>query len=93
MASDNLTKLAPKIKAMAHHQRLAILNYIQQKRETNVSGIHKALKMEQSVTSQQLKVLRLAGLVIGKRAAKEIFYKVNNKEVNHVLDTLKGLLK
>jgi DNA-binding transcriptional ArsR family regulator len=47
-----------------------------------VQDIYKKLKIEQSVTSQHLSVLRNANLVIAKREGKFIYYSVNYQQLD-----------
>jgi ArsR family transcriptional regulator len=63
--------------ALAHPLRLRILEYIDKHGEINVNRIYRALGLEQSITSQHLKVLRLAGIVHAHRDGKFILYTVD----------------
>ena len=65
------------LRAIAHPLRMQLIEYIAHNRNTNVNKIYNTLKLEQSVTSQHLKVLRDAGLVITERIGKFIYYSVN----------------
>ena len=62
-SSDKLNYSCNLMRALAHPLRLKILEYIDQKGETNVNKIYRELQIEQSITSQHLKILRLAGVV------------------------------
>jgi ArsR family transcriptional regulator len=64
-------------KALAHPIRIEILNFISSKGKTNVQSIYNALDLPQSVTSQQLKILKDAKLVVSKTASKERIYSIN----------------
>jgi len=63
--------------ALAHPLRLRILEYIDKHGEINVNRIYRALGLEQSITSQHLKVLRMAGIVHAKRDGKYILYRLD----------------
>lgn len=63
--------------ALAHPLRLRILEYIDKHGEINVNRIYRALGLEQSITSQHLKVLRLAGIVHASRDGKFILYRLD----------------
>jgi ArsR family transcriptional regulator len=65
------------LKAIAHPLRIEILNFIGKKGETNVHGIYHVLDIPQSVTSQQLKILKDSKLVIVKKDRKERLYSIN----------------
>lgn len=90
--SDKLNYSCNLMRALAHPLRLKILEYIDQKGETNVNKIYHQLQIEQSITSQHLKILRLAGVVLDRREGKKVYYTINypvvakaNKAVNRFL--------
>jgi len=64
-------------RALAHPLRLQILKFIDEKGATNVNKIYNTLRIEQSITSQHLKVLRLAGVVSAEKEGKFVHYKIN----------------
>lgn len=76
-SSDKLDYSCNLMRALAHPLRLKILEYIDQRGETNVNKIYHELMIEQSITSQHLKILRLAGVVDGRREGKKVYYTVN----------------
>ena len=51
------------MRAVAHPLRLRILEFIDQNDNVNVNKIYDALRIEQSVTSQHLSILRSAGVI------------------------------
>lgn len=65
------------MRALAHPLRLDILTMIDSQKEANVGDIYKALKIEQALASQQLRILRHANLVTTRRQKKFIFYSIN----------------
>ena len=76
-SSDKLNYSCNLMRALAHPLRLKILEYIDDKGETSVNKIYHTLQIEQSITSQHLKILRLAGVVKGRRDGKKVFYTIN----------------
>ena len=76
-SSEKLNYSCNLMRALAHPLRLRILEYIDQKGETSVNKIYHKLQIEQSITSQHLKILRLAGVVEGRRDGKKVFYTIN----------------
>ena len=62
------------LRALAHPLRMKIIQFIDHQRTVNVNKIYSALKLEQSITSQHLKVLRMAGIVHTHREGKYIHY-------------------
>jgi len=69
------------VRALAHPLRLKILEFIDQHRRINVNKIYNTLKIEQSITSQHLRILRMAGLVHAERDGKFIHYTVDYSRV------------
>jgi DNA-binding transcriptional ArsR family regulator len=69
------------LRALAHPLRMQILEYIDKGRSVNVNKIYTALGLEQSITSQHLRILRQAGIVTTERAGKFIYYVVDYEKV------------
>lgn len=63
--------------AITHPLRLRIMDYIHSQGVTNVNNIYHALKIEQSITSQHLRILREADIVDFERDGKFVHYKLN----------------
>lgn len=74
-------------KALAHPTRFAILQALAGA-ERNVGEIESAAGIGQPLLSQQLSVLRKAGLVHTRREAKLVYYRIDR----HTLDGLLGAL-
>lgn len=72
------------LRAIAHPLRLQILAFIDQKKVINVNKIYNTLKLEQSITSQHLRILRSTELVSTRREGKFIYYSVNYEKVAQV---------
>lgn len=65
------------LRALAHPLRMRILAFIDKHGSINVNKIYNTLQLEQSITSQHLRILRLAGLVETKRAGKYVVYSLD----------------
>jgi DNA-binding transcriptional ArsR family regulator len=66
---------------------------LDERRKVTVTEIYIELRLEQSVTSQHLAILRRAGLVSALREGKFIYYTINYKrikEVNNFVEQLVG---
>jgi CRISPR locus-related DNA-binding protein len=59
--------------------------------ERSVNDLARACGLSQSTMSQQLKKLKEAGLVEGRRDGQTIYYSVKGQEASAVLETLHGL--
>ncbi len=80
------------LKAIAHPLRLQILNFIHQEREVNVNKIYNALKLEQSITSQHLKIMREAGVVICRKKERFVYYAIEYAKVNGLAGMLQRMV-
>jgi DNA-binding transcriptional ArsR family regulator len=76
-SSEKLDYSCELMRALAHPLRLQILKQIDEQGEVHVNNIYNMLKIEQSITSQHLKVLRLAGVVKQEKEGKFMNYKIN----------------
>ena len=65
------------MRALAHPLRLKILEFIDKHEVSHVNKIYNTLKLEQSITSQHLRILRLAGVVSAEKKGKFITYSIN----------------
>lgn len=65
------------MRALAHPLRLKILEFIDQNGSINVNKIYNTLGIEQSITSQHLKIMRLAGVISALRDGKFVHYSIN----------------
>ncbi|MCB2049916.1 MAG: helix-turn-helix transcriptional regulator [Novosphingobium sp.] len=72
--------LIDRLKAIAHPLRFAILQSLG-RGEASVSEIEQASGIGQPTLSQQLSVLRGAGLVITRRQSKQVFYTLDNDAI------------
>jgi DNA-binding transcriptional ArsR family regulator len=88
-----LKKAALVLRAINHKLRQQILKLIHQKEKITVTEIYVKLRLEQSVASQHLAILRKAGFVITERDGKFIYYSVNNQRLQEVNRFAQDLLK
>jgi DNA-binding transcriptional ArsR family regulator len=75
--NDQLQLSTDILRALAHPLRMKILEFIDKNKTINVNKIYNTLKLEQSITSQHLKVLRVSGLVHTHREGKFIHYTID----------------
>lgn len=80
------------MRALAHPLRLNILEFIDKNKVINVNKIYNTLKLEQSITSQHLKILRQAGLVKTRREGKFIFYSLDYASLHRASTTIEKYL-
>src|SRR5882724_7088484 len=87
----NLKKAAMVLRAINHKLRQQILKLIDENGKMTVTEIYVKLRLEQSVASQHLAILRKAGFVKTERDGKFIYYSINTsrlQEVNGFIDDL-----
>lgn len=87
----NVRKAKLICRAIDHKLRQNILNYIHKKGEATVTEIFIAQRLEQSVCSQHLAILRKAGVVKTNRQGKEIRYSIHLSNVQKYNDILKNI--
>lgn len=78
------------LRALAHPLRMRILEFIDQHKLINVNRIYSSLNLEQSITSQHLRILRQAGLVETEREGKFIHYKLNYPRLHNTVAAIKS---
>ena len=88
-----LKKAALILRAVNHKLRQQILKLIHQNGKMTVTEIYVKLRLEQSVASQHLAILRKAGYVNTLRDGKFIFYSVNQSRLDQVHSIVHDLLK
>ena len=81
------------LRALAHPLRMKILEFIDKHKTINVNKIYNSMKLEQSITSQHLKILRTTDIVITERDGKFIHYSVNYPKLTSVLKAVDTFLK
>jgi DNA-binding transcriptional ArsR family regulator len=73
----NVKKAALVLRAVNHKLRQQILKLIDEHGKVTVTELYVQLRLEQSVASQHLAILRKAGFVKTTRDGKFIYYSVN----------------
>ena len=81
------------LRALAHPLRMQILEFIDQNEMINVNKIYNTLNLEQSITSQHLRILRMAGLVTTERDGKFIHYAIDYSKLNNAVNAVDAFLE
>ncbi len=87
----NVKKAALILRAVNHKLRQQLIKLIDEEKRITVTEIYVRLRLEQSVASQHLAILRKAGIVNTEREGKFIFYLVNYKrleDINKIVNDL-----
>ena len=90
--SPSLKKAALVLRALNHKLRQQLLKLIEEEKKITVTEIYVRLRLEQSVASQHLAILRKAGIVNTERDGKFIFYTVNFKRLEEISQFVKELV-
>ena len=80
----NIKKASLILRSLNHKLRQQILKIIYEEKKITVTEIYVKLKLEQSVASQHLAILRKAGIVSTQRDGKFIFYIINHKRIDEI---------
>jgi DNA-binding transcriptional ArsR family regulator len=86
-------KAAMILRALNHKLRQQIVKLIDEQQKMTVTNIYVKLRLEQSVASQHLAILRRAGIVVTTREGKYIYYTVDYdrlEQVNQFVEQLVG---
>jgi DNA-binding transcriptional ArsR family regulator len=87
-----LKKAAIILRALNHKLRQQIIRLIDENKKITVTDIYIKLRLEQSVASQHLAILRKAGFVKTSREGKYIYYSINPERLNEVMRYTSQLL-
>ncbi|MFN8308694.1 MAG: metalloregulator ArsR/SmtB family transcription factor [Chitinophagales bacterium] len=79
------------LRAINHPLRKEILELLDEKDKMTVTEIHNKLRLEQSVASQHLAILRKAGVLITMRDGKFIYYKLNHARIQEISSLVEQL--
>ncbi len=93
LGNDKLQVSAEVLRAIAHPLRMKILEFIDRNGDTHVNKIYNTLNLEQSITSQHLRILRNADLVTTQREGKFIYYSINYDKVSVVKESITDFLE
>lgn len=88
----HLRKSALILRSINHKLRQQIIKLLDEHKKMTVTEIYIKLRLEQSVASQHLAILRRAGIVVTKREGKFIYYALNYKRIEEVSNFVETLI-
>lgn len=88
----NVKKASLVLRSLNHKLRQQIIKIIDESDKLAVTEIYVKLRLEQSVASQHLAILRKAGIVTTKREGKFIYYTINKQRVESVKEFVSKLV-
>ncbi|MDB5198195.1 MAG: transcriptional regulator [Chitinophagaceae bacterium] len=87
-----LKKSSLVLRALNHKLRQQIVQIIASKGKISVTDLYIQLRIEQSVASQHLAILRKVNILITERSGKFIFYKINHDRIGTINQFIKDLV-
>ncbi len=79
-----LRKAVLVLRAVNHKLRQSVIDLLEEQDKMTVTDIYIKLRLEQSVASQHLAILRRAGVVITERQGKFIYYSLDKDRLNQI---------
>lgn len=84
ISNESLYSAALALRAINNPLRKKIIDFVNANPGTPVKQIYASLKLEQSVVSSQLAILRKSNFLIGSRDGQSIKYSVNEDRFNQI---------
>ena len=84
---ETLAKMVMILKAVANSGRLQIVNILLNG-ERQVSEIHKAMGIQQSLASQWLSILKFASVVKSRRDGNKVYYSLANDSIRKIVESI-----
>jgi len=80
----DLRKAVLVLRAVNHKLRQRVIDILEEQDKMTVTDIYIKLRLEQSVASQHLAILRRAGVVATERSGKFIYYSLDLDRLNQI---------
>jgi DNA-binding transcriptional ArsR family regulator len=88
----NIKKAEIILRSLNHKLRQDLIKLIHQNKNITVTQLYTQLRIEQSVASQHLAILRKAGVVTILRQGKHKYYSINSVRLDQIEDFAKNLV-
>jgi DNA-binding transcriptional ArsR family regulator len=90
---NKVKKSALILRALNHRLRRVMIETIaKQENGITVTDLYVHLRLEQSVASQHLAILRRAGIVRTRRNGKQILYSINADRLEKIINTIEHII-
>lgn len=86
-----LRKAVLVLRAVNHKLRQRLIDLLEDHGSMTVTEIYIKMRLEQSIASQHLAILRRAGVVTTQREGKFIYYSLNADRLNHISEVIAEL--
>lgn len=87
----DLRKAVLVLRAVNHKLRQRIIDLLEESETMTVTDIYIKLRLEQSVASQHLAILRRAGVVLTERRGKFIYYSLDQDRLAQISNLVEDL--
>ncbi|MBU6340310.1 MAG: helix-turn-helix domain-containing protein [Bacteroidetes bacterium] len=88
---NELRKAVLVLRAVNHKLRQRMIDLLEEHQRMTVTDIYVKLRLEQSVASQHLAILRKAGVVVTERQGKFIFYGLDKSRLTQISQLVEDL--
>jgi DNA-binding transcriptional ArsR family regulator len=89
---DELRKAVLVLRAVNHKLRQQIIDLLDNNGQMTVTDLYVKLRLEQSVASQHLAILRRAGVVVTEREGKFIYYGLDKNKLAQINGLVENLI-
>jgi DNA-binding transcriptional ArsR family regulator len=89
---NTLRKAVLILRSVNHKLRQSIIKLLEDHDEMTVTELYVKLRLEQSVASQHLAILRRAGVVNTRRDGKFIYYSLNKVRISEIAQMIEELV-
>ena len=90
---SELRKAVIILRAVNHKLRQNIIQLLEENEKMTVTDLYVKLRLEQSVASQHLAILRRAGVVNTERNGKFIYYYLNEERLGQINELVEDLIQ
>jgi DNA-binding transcriptional ArsR family regulator len=90
---SHLRKTVLVIRSVNHKLRQQMIKLLEEYPQLTVTEIYIKMRLEQSIASQHLAILRRSGVVITKRSGKFIYYSLNQERLSDIGRLIRELAK
>jgi DNA-binding transcriptional ArsR family regulator len=88
---SELRKAALVLRSVNHKLRQRIIELLEETDRMTVTDIYVKMRLEQSVASQHLAILRKSGVVVTERNGKFIYYTLNRNRISQISELVEEL--
>jgi DNA-binding transcriptional ArsR family regulator len=89
---NTLRKAVLVLRSVNHKLRQSMIKLLEESEEMTVTELYVKLRLEQSVASQHLAILRRAGVVNTRREGKFIYYSLNKDRITEIAGMIDDLV-